>query len=386
MLATVELVRDLAVAPSDGPVLSVHLRTDPRDPANTNHVPGWLITLRNGLRAVAERVERSDSRDERMVLRDLMPRVETDIADLTPAERGRAISYFIGADGSGKLFLAHQIPLRDDAVRWDARPFISPLVDIASRGRSTGLVLIGVDAVRLLHWHAGRIDEPERSVYELELGDWREYAGYAAANPARGQQTATHTEAYEDRVGDWRRRFLAGTAQKVSQRAREFGWRRLIVAGELPLPGDFVAGLDADVSARVVTQIDANVVGQPPAEVAARLEDDLERAHRAQAHALLHRIAAAAAAGTVGALGPEEVFQALAEHRVDHLLVDPTARLHLGPLGAASQQAVEGAGQDLLAERAVELAVAGGAEVTTLAAGEASEFRDASGLAALLRY
>lgn len=34
-----EVVRELAVLEAGAPVLSVHLRTDPRDPVNTTHTP-----------------------------------------------------------------------------------------------------------------------------------------------------------------------------------------------------------------------------------------------------------------------------------------------------------------------------------------------------------
>jgi hypothetical protein len=60
--ADVAAVRELAEPAHGGPVLSVHLRTDPRDPANTNHVPGWLVALRNGLRAVTQELEHDGSR------------------------------------------------------------------------------------------------------------------------------------------------------------------------------------------------------------------------------------------------------------------------------------------------------------------------------------
>ena len=43
-------IRDLALRRPGTPVLSVYVRTDPRDPANTAAVPGWLVELRNSLR------------------------------------------------------------------------------------------------------------------------------------------------------------------------------------------------------------------------------------------------------------------------------------------------------------------------------------------------
>lgn len=47
-------------------------------------------------------------------------------------------------------------------------------------------MLVSVEAVRLLHWQDGRVTEPERSLYEIEPGQWRDYdayAGYPAARP-----------------------------------------------------------------------------------------------------------------------------------------------------------------------------------------------------------
>lgn len=50
MTLSMDLIRDLAVRRPGTPVLSVYVRTDPRDPANTATPPGWLVELRNGLR------------------------------------------------------------------------------------------------------------------------------------------------------------------------------------------------------------------------------------------------------------------------------------------------------------------------------------------------
>jgi hypothetical protein len=147
---------------------------------------------------------------------------------------------------------------RADLVRWDRRPFLSPLVDVADRGRATGLVLVTGERVRLLHWEGGRVVEPERSLYELELGDWREYAAYAMANPARGQQTVTHTASFEQRVEDWRRRFLRDAARATATRLGRLDWQRVIVAAEGQVAGNFMEALPAGVRERVVAQVEAN--------------------------------------------------------------------------------------------------------------------------------
>jgi hypothetical protein len=53
MIAWVESLRELAIMQPGVPVLSVHVGTDPRDPANTAVTPKWLVELRNGLCEVA---------------------------------------------------------------------------------------------------------------------------------------------------------------------------------------------------------------------------------------------------------------------------------------------------------------------------------------------
>ena len=50
-------LRELIDAETEGPVLSVFCRTDPRDPANTGETLGWQIALKNGLKAAEAAAE-----------------------------------------------------------------------------------------------------------------------------------------------------------------------------------------------------------------------------------------------------------------------------------------------------------------------------------------
>lgn len=383
LLLTEELVRDLAVADA-GPVFSVHLRTDPRDPANTNHAPGWQIALRNGLRAVEDEIEERGTREERLAFRETGPAIARDLAFLSAAARGRSVSYFAGP--AGVLRIAHQLPLRDDTIRWDGRPYIGPLVELVERGRATGLVLVSGDAARLLHWEGGRVVEPERSQFTLELGDWRDYAGPAAADPARGQRTATHAESYQQRVDEWRRRWVKVLAAAIADRTRTVGWDRLLVAGAPEHTRELVQALPDEVAARVVGQADVNVIGLEAAAVAERLEATLAavvEAEAAEAAEALARVAAAHAADLPAAVTRESVLHALVEQRVEHLLLDPAFRHAPEELGAPARRVLDGAPPELLSERAIESAVAAGARVTTLAS---PAFEAAGGMVARLRY
>lgn len=75
------------------PVLSVYARTDPRDPANTSHAPAWQIALRNGLRAVAERLDGDGDRVQQRSFEALRARVERGLSELSPSERGRSVAW-----------------------------------------------------------------------------------------------------------------------------------------------------------------------------------------------------------------------------------------------------------------------------------------------------
>ena len=222
---SMELIRDLALRRPGTPVLSVYVRTDPRDPANTAAVPGWLVELRNSLREVSREVEERESRERRMAVRDLRERVERDVLALAPAERGRGLAWFRTADGSFDHRVTLQLPPLATLARWDDRPYVSPLAEVAGRGRPTGLVLVSAEAVRLLHWQDGRVTEPARSLYEIEPGQWRDYdayVGYPGRSPA-----GLHVAEFDQRVREWRQRFLRATAQAVGAQVADLGWHRI---------------------------------------------------------------------------------------------------------------------------------------------------------------
>ena len=132
---SMDQIRDLALRRPGTPVLSVYVRTDPRDPANTATVPGWLVELRNSLREVSREVDMRESRERRMAIRELREQVERDMLALKPAERGRGLAWFRTADGSLDHRFTLQLPPLATLARWDDRPYVSPLAEVARRGR-----------------------------------------------------------------------------------------------------------------------------------------------------------------------------------------------------------------------------------------------------------
>lgn len=378
------LLRALATADPPSPVLSVYARTDPRDPSNTGHAPAWEVALRNGLRTVSEELEVGDDRELRLSFRDLRERIEDELPALEPAERARSVAWFVGADGTEHARLGLQLPVREDRVVLDGRPFVSPLVDVADRGAATGVVLVGLEHVRLLQIEQGEVSEPDASEYEIALGDWRRYGGSAGGSPERGTRGTSHSERYEARVSKQRSRMFDTAARATAGRLDELAWGRVVLVGQHQVAGEFSDAAPGALTDRIVSVLDANLGGEDASVVAETLEPHLDEQWRAGAAALAREASDRAAAGGAGSVGPDETLATLVAGRVSHLVLDPGADFS----AAASAPLVEALGgpSELLAERAVEAAVASDAEVTALAAEDAPELARAGGMLALLRW
>lgn len=381
-------LRDLAAFEPGAPVLSVLLRTDPRDPANTKGEPAWRVTLRSGLNRIGRDLDAAGDRDLRLAFRELAPRIEAWAGALGPAERGRSIVRFLSTDGALDRTFTLQLPLLREHVVWDASPYILPLVAVADRGRATGLVLVGRERVRLLEWREGRVEEPPDSTYAIESGEWAAYAAYAEGNSARGQQTGRHPEGFEPRNEHHRDVFFQEAADATAGRLRELGWARVLIAGEGDLPARFADHLGADARRLVCGELPRNLLEASPAEVEQHVEPLLLELAARDARALAQQALSRTAAGGHATLGLQATATALVERRVERLLVDPLREFGAEAADDPSVAALlRGAGPDLLAERAVEAAVAAGAQVTSIPGGNGDgALGDAGGIAALLRF
>lgn len=341
------------------------------------------MELRNSLREVGREVDEREPRERRMALRDLRERVERDVLSLEPAERGRGLAWFRTEDGAVEDRFTLQLPPLKTMVRWDDLPCVSPLADVAQRGRLAGLVLVSAEVVRLLHWQDGRVTEPAQSLYQIELGQWRDYDAYVGY-PGRSP-SGLHVAEFDQRVREWRQRFLRTTAEAVGAQVAGLGWHRILVVGEPRVTGPFLQQLPEPVSAQVAAAVDANLIWEDLTAAAERLDDALREAGLREARALADEAVQRAFAGGGAAIGWPEVADSLIQHRVRHLIVGADAAPDPAVLGPYAQAALGWPSAQMLVERAVEQAVISGAEVTVLPA-DTPELVRAGGAAAILRY
>ena len=371
----------LAAIDGDAPVVSVYLRTDPRDPANTRAAPAWRAALTGGLGEVGERLEAGEDRGARLAFRDLHARLLAEAEALDPASLGRGVAWFVALDGSLEQRFVSRLPLAADLVRLDARPFVSPLVDLVSRGAPAGIVLVGHEHVRLLEWAHGWIDEAADFELQIDQSDWRPYRG--SAGSARNRTTVTHEAHVEAREEAQRDRFLASAAGSVGERIVGGGWERVLLLAGDGLAPRFHMELPAPARARVQLDLDLNLLGLTAAEVAQRVEPHLEALHRHRALALAEQLENA---GPEVASGPPAVLAALAERRVGQLVLDPLHVPAASPLPEVAETVLAGAPPELAGERAVEAAIASDAEVVAVAVADAPALARADGMLARLRW
>jgi hypothetical protein len=380
----IDVFRDLIDRETQGPVLSVFCRTDPRDPANRSETPGWLVALRNGLRDAAATVEGDHGATE--AIRRLSKQAEDRLTKASAHERGRSVALFLSADETIDIFHTFQIPFREDFVGFEDGAVIWPAMDVLDRGQRTGLVLLSQDQIRLLEWEDGVVKDLESSVYDLELGDWRRYRGAGGSSGGHTQHSATHVDSYEDRVHAWRARFLKEAAKAIAESTSDLKLERLVLAADGDLGSEFLEALPQQMRDLVVDNVATNLIDMSAQDVAEHLDPHMRQAWRDSVNEVGNHALERIQAGDRGAGGFDQVLLALIEGRVSHLLLDPFHEIEDDKLSDGARNAIAEAGEETAREAAVEVALRTGARVSSASVEEVPSLAKGDGALALLRY
>ena len=372
-------------------VLSVYVGVDPRTEATAR--PPWAISLDRELEALRTKL-REEGPHERWVafdrrLRELAPALARAV-DATEHGRGRGL---FAAVGSGEVHsIAAQTALPTGATLGEVA-HVLPLL-AADEGAPMGLVLVGRDIVRALETRLGAIVELVSFDVEPSVADGPERKGPAASNPLRALHVVSQRERYERHVEAGHRGLLEKAAEAVSGLAVERGWELAVVAGDprggRPLTEELRRhGVESEL-------VDRDLEELRPAQALEELAPILASLRRRRDLGLVRRARDAALSGGRGALGLADTLTALAEGRVDRLLLDGSRDVvgAVGPGGELLPAGVVPPGvtgselrsEPLLADRAALRALESGARVTVVDGEAALALADADGVAALLRW
>jgi hypothetical protein len=358
--------------------------------------PAARIGLRNQLREIQQQLT-DEGRDD--ALRALEKRVD-ELGDdldglLDPRAPGRGRALFVALSDGRREHVTVQVPFEERVVVRE-RPFLRPLVAAIDEGRPAGIVVPDRQHVSILEWSLGATRE--LAVLDFELTDAQladERGGPVEANPARGQQSVSHKEAFEDRIDGNRHRFLKQAADTLAALIKERGWDRLVVAGTPKIREELLGLLTTNDLDLLIA--DASWEGLSAAQIAERAWPLLRSVHREREQQMVEAVRDRTAAGGAGAVGARRVCAAANMGRVAHLLfahdtalegfVAEDGTLHAEVGGAAAQADLVMTREPYLVERLVERVLSMGGRVTRVDDEEAARGLAAhDGLGALLRW
>ena len=360
---TLEEAREVSEWRPELGVLSVYVGFDPADRGG-----GWRTELRNALDGILESHKEAEH-EHRVALRATAKRLleRFEDGDLRPPPRGEVgFVEVAGKEATEHWWGTGEAPVADACAEYAPEPVVAPLISLLCRGRARAVAIVSAEHVRLLSYAGGALEELEDwelSVFSL---DWRERKSHSTTDPSRGQGvSASGHDQYDERLEHNRQRFLAECGELAARALEKHGLEEAIVFGPAKDAEHFEGGFGAAKS-KVVRGGDADLISVPKGKLGETVAAAIERRDGERDRALVDRALAEVKGGSRGSAGMQETKEALAEGRVDHLVLDG---------------ALDGDLESLL-----RAAFAGSAEVTIVRDELAAPLAEAEGVAAILRY
>jgi Bacterial archaeo-eukaryotic release factor family 10 len=344
-------------------VISVYLGFDPADRGGA-----WRTELRNGLEAVLD-ANKDAEHDRRVALRATARRITAryEDGDLRPPPRGEA-GFIEVAEKSGaeRWWGTGVTPASSVRVEFAEEPVVTPLVELAGHGKTRAVALLSSERVRLLRCSEGALEELEDWELSIFSLDWRERKSQSTNNPARAQGVSSSGhDQFEERLDHNRQRFLAECGALAGHRLDGDGLGEVVVFGSASDVESFNGGFSSP-RANLTQGGEIDLISAPKGRLTEIVGEVIERLDGERDRALVERALSEARGGSRGAVGLQEIGEALAEGRVDHLVFDAA-------IGDSAEPLVRGA-------------LAGGARVTVVRGELAEPLAEAEGAAAILRY
>jgi hypothetical protein len=344
-------------------VLSVYLGFDPADRGGA-----WRTELRNGLDAVLSSHEDAEH-DRRVALRATAKRLTERFEDgeLRPPPRGE-VGFVEVAEKAGAehWFGVGVAPEASACVEFGSEPVVAPLLALCAHNGARGVALLSAERVRLLRCAEGALEDLADWELSITSLDWRERKSHSASDPARAQGVgASGHDQHHERLEHNRQRFLTECGGLAAGRTDGDGLEEVIVFGPTRDLESFKSGFGAG-GASLVIGGDSELISTPKDHLGELVAAVVSRHDAERDRAVVSRALGEAKGSSRGALGLQETQAALAEGRVDHLVLDA---------------AIDGESESL-----VRAALASGARVTVVHDEAAAPLAAADGVAAVLRY
>ena len=195
------------------PVLTAYLETNPADPRNLRHPPGYLIWLKSQARDIEENVPES----ERKTFREQIERLEEHLTQYPP--RARSVVIFAGPEVWQAISLHVEA---EDELFWGL-PSLSQMLWLMDEHRLCGVVVADRSGAQLFHYWMGEITKDHEARLNIDTSQWRRKDLKPPSQPGVEVLRGSHRDAFERRVEAQYASFYSKEAEHI--RAWADAWK-----------------------------------------------------------------------------------------------------------------------------------------------------------------
>jgi hypothetical protein len=214
-----KLIHSLPRIPA--PVLTLYLNTNPAEPRNQGHPPGYIIYLKSRGKIIGRRVPEN----ERKMFQEELKRAENFLRNRRPSQRGMVL--FSGP--KRQEFLPMQVAVEDE-LHW-GRPSLTQLLWLLDEHQPAGVVLVDRSGARFYRYWLGEMEEQAAEKFKLELGEWRKKHLMPPSHPGAYKTRGSQRDVFEQRVEAQYDRFFRDAAERIWQWSEREKVRPVFVAG-----------------------------------------------------------------------------------------------------------------------------------------------------------
>lgn len=248
------------------PVLTLYLNTNPAEPRNQGHPPGYLIYLKSRGKIIGNRVPEP----ERKQFREELKRVEEFLRNQRPSQRGVVIF-----SGSKRLEILPMHVAVEDELHW-GRPSLTQLLWLLDEHQPSGVVVVDRSGARFYRYWLGEMEELKREKFVLDMAAWRQKHLMPPSHPGVYKTRGSQRDVFQQRVEAQYDRFFREAAERIRQWSEREKLRPVFVAGpnetvervwaELPrgfeeraavVKGDFSRLKPAELQERIAPEVTA---------------------------------------------------------------------------------------------------------------------------------
>lgn len=291
------------------PVLTAYLDTNPANPRNQGHPPGYVIWLKSRAQVLDRRVPQA----ERKLWREQLRRVEDFLRNQRPHGRGVAL---IAAPRTWEI-----IPLQvevEDELHW-GRPSLTQLLWLLDEHQPCGVVVADRGRAHFYRFWLGEIEEQRKEKFELDIAEWRKHHLVPPAHPGTQKTRGAQRDVFEQRVEAQYARFHREAAERIRSWAEREKLDPVFLVGPNEVAERVWSELPRGFRERAAL-VKGDLAHLPPTELQERIAPEVARWKREYELALVNRMLANPN-GTRAVVGLDETLRRLQEGGARALVV-----------------------------------------------------------------